>query len=310
VADADIVQLHYWNHPALSATLRTVTLPPARVLVWCHVLGLHAPQVLTADIARYADRLIVTSDASAPAEGYRAAIAAGIPVDLVPAITDRSRLDGFTPRRHEGCVVGYLGVVNAAKMHPRFPEMCAAVRHPDVRFAIYGGGGGEEELARRVAELGIDHRVDLFGPTEDVRGAFEGMDVFGYPLAPDSYATSEKVLQEAMWVGVPPVILAHGGAAGMVVDGVTGLVVDDEAGYARAIDRLASDPALRARLGEAARLHARATYDPCARRARWWRSSTSSPGGRVESVRGSPAAATRRAPGSSVPSVARPARSP
>ncbi len=261
-ADADVVQVHYWNHPALSTTLRSVTVPDARVLLWCHVLGVHAPQVLTGDVARYADRLVLISDASSAAEGTHAAVAAGIPVDVVPALTDQSRLDGFTPRAHDGCVVGYLGVVNAAKMHPHFAEMCAAVTHPDARFEVYGGGGGEEELTRRATELGIAERLVAHGPTEDVRHALEGMDVFGYPLAVDSYATSEKVLQEAMWVGLPPVILAHGGAAGMVTDGETGLVADDETAYVRAVDRLVADPALRARLGAAARAHARTTYDP------------------------------------------------
>ncbi|MFN8027958.1 MAG: glycosyltransferase [Acidimicrobiia bacterium] len=262
VDEADIVQVHYWNHPSLTATLRTVTLPPARVLVWCHVLGLHAPQVLTADVARYGDRMVLTSDASAQAEGARAAVAAGIPLSVVPAITDQQRLEGFSARPHDGCVVGYLGVVGPAKMHPRFAEMCAAVTHREARFEVYGGGGGEDGLARRAAELGIADRMAVLGPTEDVRSALAGMDVFGYPLAVDSYATSEKVLQEAMWVGLPPVVLAHGGAAGMVTDGVTGLVADDEAGYASAVDRLVADPALRARLGAAARAHAREVYDP------------------------------------------------
>ena len=261
-ADADVVQVHYWNHPALSATLRTVALPDARVLLWCHVLGLHAPQVFTGDVARYADRVVLTSNASSSAEGSRAAVAAGIPVDVVPALTDPSRLDGFTPRAHDGCVVGYVGIVNAAKMHPRYAEMCAAVTHPDARFEVYGGGGGEEALIQRATDLGIAERLVVHGPTEDVRAALEGMDAFGYPLAVDSYATSEKVLQEAMWVGLPPVILGHGGAAGMVTDGVTGVVADDEAAYARAVDRLIADPELRARLGAAARDHARTMYDP------------------------------------------------
>jgi glycosyltransferase involved in cell wall biosynthesis len=262
VADSDVVQVHYWNHPALTALLRDVELPPARVVVWCHVLGTHAPQVLTADVATFGDRLIVTTEQSAATEGARAAVSAGVPVDVVPGVTDRSRLDGFAPRGHEGCVVGYLGLVNDAKMHPRFAELCAAVSDPNVRFVVYGGGGGEEQLTQRLAAAGIADRAEVRGHTEDVRAALEEMDVFGYPLARETYATSEMTLQEAMWVGIPPVVFAHGGPSSMVTDGVSGLVVSDDRGYARAVDRLAGDPQLRARLGEGARRHARSNFDP------------------------------------------------
>ena len=262
VADADVVLVHYWNHPALTATLRTVELPPTRVVVWCHVLGTRAPQVLTTDIARFADSLIVTSELSTTAEGYRTAIGEGVPVEVVPAVSDPSRVDGFHPRPHDGCVVGYLGVVSDAKMHPRFAELCAAVTDPNVRFEVFGGGGGEEALVRRLVAVGIADRVEVLGATEDIRSAFEGMDVFGYPLAADSYATSEKVLQEAMWVGIPPVVFAHGGPGVIVKDGESGLVVSDERGYARAVERLAADPQLRARLGEGARRHAATCLRP------------------------------------------------
>jgi glycosyltransferase involved in cell wall biosynthesis len=262
VAAADVVQVHYWNHPALTACLRTNEFPPARVVVWCRVLGTFAPQVLTADVARFADRLFVTSPLSADSEGCRAALADGVPVDVVPGVTDPRRLEGFTPRPHEGCVVGYLGVVSDAKIHPRFADLCAAVDDPAVRFEVYGGGGGTDALRRRLSVLGIEDRVAEHGPTEDIRTALEGIDVFGYPLAPDTYATSEKALQEAMWVGIPPVVFGHGGPSTMVVGGESGLVVSCDDEYVRAIERLAADPQLRAHLGAGAQRHAREAFDP------------------------------------------------
>jgi glycosyltransferase involved in cell wall biosynthesis len=261
VAAADAVVVDYWNHPALTACLRSVVLPPTRVLLSCSVLGTTAPQVLTDDIARFADRIIVTSESSFASEGCRTAAAAHIPVDFVPALNDRTRLVDFTPASHEGVVVGYLGIVSDAKMHPRFAQLCAAVTDPRVRFVVYGGGGGEDALRSRLAALGIADRVDVRGPTEDIATALAGMDVFGYPLAPGTSATTDKALQEAMWVGLPPVVVADRGASALVVDGDSGLVVTEER-YAQAIDRLAADPALRARLGSGARDRARSVFDP------------------------------------------------
>ena len=120
--------------------MRTVRFPPARVMVWSRVLGTRAPQVLTRDVARFADRLIVTSEQSYESEGVREAKRAGIPVAYVPGIADMERLDAFAPRAHDGICVGYIGTVNDTKMHPRFADMCAAVDLPDVRFVVLWRG--------------------------------------------------------------------------------------------------------------------------------------------------------------------------
>ena len=74
--------------------------------------------------------------------------------------------------------------------------------------------------------LGIGDRVEIRGPVENIRTELEGFDVFGYPLVEDTYATSEKALQEAMWVGVPPVIFGYGGLCDLVEHDRTGLVAD------------------------------------------------------------------------------------
>ena len=96
-----------------------------------------------------------------------------------------------------------------------------------------------------------------------------GFDVFGYPLAPDTYATSEKALQEAMWAGVPPVVLPHGGVIELVEDGVTGLVAASEQDYPDAVARVLLDGDLRRRLGSQAQRWVRAAHDP----VRWARAA-------------------------------------
>jgi glycosyltransferase involved in cell wall biosynthesis len=269
IEDADLVQVHFWNHPALTTLLRTLPFPPARVLLWSRVLGTRAPQVLTEEIATFADRLVLTSELTLESAGALAARRRGIPVDVIPGIADLQRLAGFARRRHEGICIGYVGVVNDAKMHPRFAEMSAAARVPGARFVVCGGGGGEPELRRRFQALGIGERVDIRGPVEDIRSALEEFDIFGYPLAADTYAASEQALQEAMWVGVPPVVFGHGGVRRLVEHERTGLVAASEDDYPRAIERLARDPVLRQRLGEEARRYARAAFDP----ARWCRAA-------------------------------------
>ena len=127
---------------------------------------------------------------------------------------------------------------------------------------MFGGGSWAPELQRRLTELGAGGRVRFHGHVEDLQAALADIDVFGYPLAPDSFATSEKTIQEAMWAGIPPVVLAGTGASGLVEHERTGLVCETAEQYPTAIERLAGDAGLRRRLGDAARDFARYHFDP------------------------------------------------
>ena len=43
IACADIVLIHWWNHPLLYALLVRESFPPARVIFWSHISGYHCP---------------------------------------------------------------------------------------------------------------------------------------------------------------------------------------------------------------------------------------------------------------------------
>lgn len=271
VGTADIVQVHAWNTPALTNLLRGSALPATRTIVWCHVRGDSAPQVITTPIATFGDRLLLTSTASRRVPAVQRAMAAGVPVEVLPAFADMTRLDvvessGREPRVGTPLVVGYLGTTNETKMHPRFVELCGAIRRAapdlDLRFRVWGGGGGTDRLREQVRVAGLDDVVEVLGPVEHVAAVLAELDVFGYPLHPENSATSEKALQEAMWLGVPPVVLDSPSMAELIDHEATGLIAADEAQYVMAVVRLARDAELRARLGVAARQFARLAFDP------------------------------------------------
>ncbi len=256
---ADIVQVHFWNTPELYEFLGG-DLPPMRMVVRCATGGDMPPHVLTRELVEFADMTIATSP--------RAATYVGLPVPTIPAPLDRERFHSFKPRPHNGFRVGYIGTVDFAKMHPRYVEMSARIRVPGVRFVVCGSGDGFAALAQRARELGVRDRFELCGFVEDVASVFAELDVFGYPLCEDNGASSEIVVQEAMYAGVPAVVLPFG-PTHLIKHGVTGIVAADEHEYAVAIEALHADPALRRRLGRAAHTHARANCLPQAAADRW-----------------------------------------
>jgi glycosyltransferase involved in cell wall biosynthesis len=254
---ADLVVAHFWNNPALYAFLRS-DLPAMRLLVWLKVFGSHAPQVAPRSLHAFADLVVASSPGTLALPGF-AELAQPAPV--IFGIADFDRLADFAPQPHPGFAVGLIGSVGPGKIHPDFVPMSAAVAIPEVRFVVCAAGDAER-LGPEAKRLQASQRFEFRGYVENIRSALAGWDLFGYPLSPDTYATSEKALQEAMWVGLPPVVFPYGGVRHLVADNDTGLVVNSAAEYTRAIERLYHEPAERRRLGANARAHARAAFDP------------------------------------------------
>ena len=247
---ADVVIVHFWNTPELHELLRG-GLPPVRLALWVHVAGDTAPQIVTRQVARLADAVAVT-----------AAQSASLPVFekqplVVPAAPDPRRFAGAVATPHAGFRVGYVGNVDFVKMHPRYVELSAAAEVPGVRFVVCGSGESSAALAAQARRLEVEERMEFRGYVEEIAPVLSELDVFGYPLAPGSYATSDLALQEAMGAGVPPVVLASSAIHLLVEHGVTGLVARDEAEYPRAIEYLHANPGERLRLGANAREQAR-----------------------------------------------------
>lgn len=260
VRDADLVLVHFWNCPSMFEFL-VHPLPATRLVAWIRMQGLDAPQVVPDALVDHVDDLLLTTPVTQASPALRRRLQPEPPM-VAPGIADMDRLEGWQPVDHEGFVIGYVGTVNAGKLHPRFVELCAAVDVPDARFVVYGAGGGEDALRAEAATRGLGDRFEVKGHTEDLAAALGEMDVFGYPLRPDTYASSEKAIQEAMWVGIPPVVFPFGGVRELVRSGVDGLVADDDAQYVQHLEQLAADPALRSRLGAEARRRARDVFDP------------------------------------------------
>jgi glycosyltransferase involved in cell wall biosynthesis len=271
VESADVVIIDFWNHPLLVDLLHRVELPPARVIAWASVRGTTAPQVLPAGLGDCCDELWLTTAASRDSPAAVQARRRGVPVEVVLPLLDTNRLAGTVDRsRRDELVVGYLGSYSPTKVHPRLPELFHAVaeamrlQHPgvDVRFELHGGGGDPRELEARFAELGMAGRATVRGATEDVGAAFAAWDVLAYPLRPGGYATADRVVQEAMWVGLPVVVLDDGAVATLVDHMSTGLVAPDEDAFVAEVVRLLGDPGLRSAISAASAGWARDRFDP------------------------------------------------
>jgi glycosyltransferase involved in cell wall biosynthesis len=152
-----------------------------------------------------------------------------------------------------GCVAHLVPV----KGHPTLLD--AAVRVPDLQVAGAGRPLDDEyaaSLVHRAAELGISDRVHFLGGVDDVAGLLADLDIAVLPTWGRWRMEGCPVaLIEALAAGRACVATDIPGSRDLVTDGHDGLLVppEDPAALADALERLAADPALRNRLGAAAR---------------------------------------------------------
>ena len=257
---ADIVHLHFWNNPEAYNFLRS-DLPPMRVLIWFHIAGDHPPQILIPELVDVADFALACSPYTyeQPAFQRLSPEERARKTGMAYGATDFARLTNLQPRTHPNFNVGYIGTLDFVKMHPRYVAMSAAIEIPNVRFVVCGDGI-VNILRQQARQAGAADRFDFRGYVQDIRQVLEILDVYGYPLCEDTYAAAELNLQEAMYAGIPPVVFPYGGVKRLVEHGETGLIVQSEAEYKQAIERLYRQPEERARLGRQAAEYARRVF--------------------------------------------------
>jgi glycosyltransferase involved in cell wall biosynthesis len=126
---------------------------------------------------------------------------------------------------------------------------------PAARLRIVGNDeeGLRPELDRLANASGVSDRVDWSGPLygEAKAAAYAAADVLLMPSLSENFGNSAL---EAMAAGLPVITTPEVGAAALVESAGAGLVVDrSESALAAALGRLANDPALRQRMGQAGR---------------------------------------------------------
>lgn len=137
-----------------------------------------------------------------------------------------------------------------------------AATRPDVHVVLFGDVPATPYVAalrEKVAEHPARARVHFAGHVDDVWAMMTAIDVLGHGTAHESFG---RVFVEAMLAGRPVVAPRGGGALEIVVEGVTGFLVDpaDPSDLSRRLGALFDDGALRDRMGLAGKIRARERF--------------------------------------------------
>jgi len=156
--------------------------------------------------------------------------------------------------------IGIVATLRSWKGHRYLVQAFAGLKQQDARLLLVGDGPGRDNLKQQVAQLGLESRVLMPGNQADVLPWLQALDVFALP----SYANEgvPQALMQAMAVGVPVISTPVGSIDELLRPEETGLMVppQDAVALGAAIDRLLHEPALAARLAQAARAWVTARY--------------------------------------------------
>jgi glycosyltransferase involved in cell wall biosynthesis len=157
-------------------------------------------------------------------------------------------------------LVGIVATLRSWKGHRYLIDAISALDRKDVGLVVVGDGPQRDALSALAREKALAH-FWMTGNQQDVVPWLHALDIFALP----SYANEgvPQALVQAMLCGLPCVTTPVGAIGEAAIDGRTALLVQpqDAKSLAAAIGQLLEDPALRARLGKAAREHCAARFD-------------------------------------------------
>ena len=176
-------------------------------------------------------------------------------ITVVPPGIDPSFRPGGT--RDAAPLVLAVGRLVPVKRFDVLVDALAEVKasRPDMRAVIVGEGYERDALERRIAELGASGWISLPGHVDDA----ELLDLYRRAWVVASASRHEgwgMTITEAAACGTPAVATRIPGHSDAILDGTTGLLVDDDAGLAVCIERVLRDDAFRALLAKNALEHA------------------------------------------------------
>lgn len=200
-------------------------------------------------------RLVAISEST---RAMIAPYAGGRPIEVIPYGVPLPEAAPSTPDERSGLpVILFVGRLVARKGVDQLLEALARLADRPWKLEIVGFGPERDPLERHAERLGISDRVEFLGRVSsgDLVAAYRRASCFVLPATLDERADTEGlgvVLLEAMSYGVPVVATRRGGIVDVVVDGRSGLLVeDDPAALADGIRAVLEDPERAARLGNA-----------------------------------------------------------
>lgn len=251
---SDIVIVHWWHHPVMCKFLYDFPDIPVRLVLWSHISGCSYP-ALTYQFANRFSKIFLTSEYSLENPYWsemerkeikdKSSIVYGL-----GQLTKMEQKLGYNIKDNT-VKIGYAGTLAKSKIHPEFPTICKKILEdvPNAEFYLLGDCESGEWIRKQVNTLGIADKTHFEGFVDNVNEWLIRFDIFGYPLNPYHFGTTENSILEAMSVGLPVVLLNQATEKYIVTQNEDGILADGVDGYVSSVVQLVQNEKLRKKLG-------------------------------------------------------------
>ena len=222
IAGADIVLVHYWNHPLMSVFFHLVEFHHSRVLSWIHVSGLSCLNRIPSLIYQKSSLVIYTSDISLKLHKNGKHNFSNIAT--IHSVRDLKNFYCYDPIKKIVPLkrLVYVGTISSQKMHEKSPEIFQLLASMGFELTIVG-----EDKDNWLKKKILDHQNIIFtGKICNVAGIMRQSDIFIYPLRNDHYGTGEQVILEALASRLPVIAMNNPAEVEILADSGASLLAN------------------------------------------------------------------------------------
>jgi colanic acid/amylovoran biosynthesis glycosyltransferase len=263
------VHAHWATHPTLAAwAVRALT--GTGYSFTAHAHDLYVDRAMLREKVEAARFVVTISEFNRRLLGDLCGAAAAAKVHVVRCGVDVDAFGALPRRAPARPTFACVASLREYKGHAVLLEAVRLLRSRgrDLRVVLVGGGDLRRALEARIARDGLGEVVLLRGalPHQEIPAVLSRATALVLPSVTSRDGQMEGIpvaLMEAMAAAVPVIATRISGIPELVRDGESGLLVPerDPAALAAAMERLAGDPALQARLSVGGRRAVRARFD-------------------------------------------------
>ena len=135
------------------------------------------------------------------------------------------------------------------------------LRFPNIQLVLVGEGTDRDKLQQQAHKLGLEKHLSMLGSRRDVVDLLAATDIYLQPSIKEGFCIA---FLEAMATGIACIGTQTGAIPTMLESGVNGILIPpgDVSAIANAVSTIATNPELRTRYAQAAKLTAQTKFSP------------------------------------------------